>query len=71
MDVVETITFTREDVDASGNKIFASAVYVPGESEQKAREEWSSAEIETIADKVAAGLDEALASRKSNPIQAP
>ncbi len=71
MDVVETITFTREDVDAAGNKIFASAVYVPGEAEQKARDEWSQAEIDAIADKVVAGLDEALATRKLNPVQAP
>lgn len=65
MDVVETISFTRQDVDANGKRIFASATYVPGADEEKPREEWSQAEIDAIGESVVKDLDAELERRKS------
>ncbi len=72
MDVVETITFTRQDVDSNGNAIFASAVHVPGGGqENRAREEWTQKEIDAIGETVIAQLDAELEHRKNNPITLP
>jgi hypothetical protein len=69
MDVVETITFTRQDTDKNENPIFVSGVHVP--SEQKIREEWTQAEIDAIGETVAPSLDAELARLKGNPIELP
>ena len=69
MDVVETITFTRQDTDNNGNIIFVSGVHVP--SEQKIREEWTQSEIDAIGETIATSLDAELARLKDNPIQLP
>jgi hypothetical protein len=66
MDVVETITYTRQDVDANGKAIFTVATHVP--SEEKARSEWTQAEIDAIGDAVVADLDSELERLKTNPI---
>ena len=57
MDVVEQITFTRQDTDAEGNIVKVSATYVPGADEEKPREEWTQAEIDAIGERLVAGLD--------------
>lgn len=69
MDVVETITFTRQDTDKNGKAIFISAVHVP--SEQKAREEWTQAEIDAIGESLISDLDAELTRLKDNPVQPP
>ena len=69
MDVVETITFTRQDTDKNGNPIFVSGVHIP--SEQKIREEWTQAEIDAIGETVAPALDAELARLNDNPIELP
>jgi len=63
MDVVETITFTRQDTDQTGKVITVSACHVP--AEQKSREEWSQAEIDAIGESVVKDLDRELERRKS------
>ena len=69
MDVVETITFTRQDVDASGKPIFMSGTYVPGADEEKSRSEWSQEEIDAIGERMAMSLDAELERLKNNPPQ--
>ena len=63
MDVVDSITFTRQDIDANGNVITVSACHVP--AEQKPREEWSQAEIDAIGESIVKDIDEELERRKS------
>lgn len=63
MDVVETITFTRQDLDRNGKVITVSACHVP--ADQKLREEWSQAEIDVIGESVVKDLDAELERRKS------
>ena len=60
MDVVETITFIREGVNSEGKIAQVSAVYVPGADEQKPREQWSQAEIDSIGEGLAPQLDATL-----------
>lgn len=67
MDVVEQITFTRQDTDAAGNVVKVSAAYVPGADEEKPREEWTQAEIDAIGERLVAGLDAELARIIANP----
>jgi hypothetical protein len=61
MDVVEQITFTRQDIDSEENIVRVSATYVPGADEEKPREEWTQAEIDAIGERLVAGLDAELA----------
>ena len=63
MDVVETITFTRQGTDANNNVITTSAVYVCGTNEEKPRSEWTQEEIDAIGENLVAGLDEELTNR--------
>lgn len=65
MDVVESITFTRQDVDAEGTLRFVSAAHVP--SEQKMREEWTQEEIDLIGERIAPNLDAELARQIASP----
>jgi len=65
MDVVETITFTREGINSEGKISQTSAVYVPGADEQKPRDQWSQAEIDAIGESLAPQLDETLLSSKT------
>ena len=69
MDVVESITFTRQDFDLSGKPIFISGTYVPGADEEKPRSDWSQAEIDAIGEKIAPSLDAELERLKNNPPQ--
>jgi len=71
MDVVESITFTRQDIDANGKPMFISGTYVPGADEEKPRSDWSQAEIDAIGETIAPSLDAELARLKDNPIQLP
>lgn len=71
MDVVETITFTREDVGADGKSYAVSAVYVPGSDDQRPRNQWTQAEIDAIGEKLADDLDLQLAQIKSRKIALP
>jgi hypothetical protein len=64
MDVVEQITFTRQDTDSEGNIIKVSATYVPGADEEKPREEWTQTEIDAIGERLVDGLDAELAKLK-------
>ena len=64
MDVVESITFTRQDVDAEGKVITANAVYVPAASEEKPRADWTQDEIDAIGENLCADLDAQLATLK-------
>ena len=66
MDVVETITFTRQDIDKNGNAIFVSGVYVP--AEEKARSEWSQEEIDAIGETMIDELDAEIERLKEFPI---
>lgn len=61
MDVVEQITFTRQDTDVEGNIVKVSATYVPGADEEKPREEWTQEEIDAIGERLVDGLDAELA----------
>ena len=63
MDVVETITFTRQGADSKNNIITTSAVYVCGSNEEKPRSEWTQEEIDAIGENLVAGLDEELTNR--------
>ena len=63
MDVVETITFTRQGTDSKNNIITTSAVYVCGSNEEKPRSEWTQEEIDAIGENLVAGLDEELTNR--------
>lgn len=63
MDVVETITFTRQGVDSKNNTITTSAVYVCGANEEKPRSEWTQEEIDAIGENLVADLDEELTAR--------
>ena len=65
MDVVESITFTRQDVDAEGTLRFVSAAHVP--AEQKMREEWTQEEIDLIGERIAPNLDAELARQIASP----
>jgi hypothetical protein len=65
MDVVETITFTREGLNSEGILTQVSAVYVPGANEQKPREEWTQEEIDTIGEKLVFDLDKNLLESKT------
>ena len=58
MDVVEKIKFIKQGTDSDGNKITASAVYVPsGDEEYKVRSEWTDEQIDAIANKLSDDLD--------------
>jgi len=58
MDVVEKIKFIKQGTDSDGNKITASAVYVPsGDEEYKTRDEWTDAQINALADTLSSDLD--------------
>ena len=58
MDVVEKIKFIKQGTDSDGNKITASAVYVPsGDEEYKTRAEWTDAQINAIANTLSDDLD--------------
>jgi hypothetical protein len=57
MDVVETITFTRQGTDSKNNIITTNAVYVCGDDEQKSRSEWTQDEIDNIGNILVADLD--------------
>lgn len=59
MDVVETITFTRQDIDENGMVHCVSAVHVP--SEEKSRADWTQEEIDAIGEQIAPDLDAELA----------
>jgi hypothetical protein len=65
MDVVESITFTRQDVDEQGTLWVVSASHVP--TEQKMREEWTQEEIDVIGERIAPYLDAQLAQQMSSP----
>jgi len=69
MDVVESITFTRQGVDANGKPIFISGTYVPGADEEKSRSEWSQEEIDAIGERMVLSLDAELERLKNNPPQ--
>lgn len=56
MDVVETITYTRQ-TEKDGKIITASACYVPGDDQQKPRDQWTQQEIDAIGEKIAITLD--------------
>jgi hypothetical protein len=71
MDVVETITFTRQDIDVDGKSYTVSAVYVPGESDQRPRDQWTQAEIDAIGEGLVANLDANLAQAKNRKIELP
>tara|TARA_R110000751_G_C13414070_1_gene439406 strand:+ start:220 stop:474 length:255 start_codon:yes stop_codon:yes gene_type:complete len=61
MDVVEKIKFIKQGIDKDGNKVTASAVYVPSsEDAYKTRTEWSNEEIDAIGDKLSDNLDESI-----------
>jgi hypothetical protein len=61
MDVVEKIKFIKQGIDKDGNKVTASAVYVPSsEDAYKTRSEWTNKEIDAIADKLSDDLDDAI-----------
>jgi len=61
MDVVEKITFIKEGTDENGNKVNASAVYIPGADDAyKIRSEWTDEEINTIGDTLSNDLDAAI-----------
>jgi len=61
MDVVEKIKFIKQGIDDDGNKVIASGVYVPSTDDSyKLRSEWSTSEIDAIADKLSSDLDEAI-----------
>ena len=68
MDVVESISFVRKDLDANGNEITCSAVHIP--NELKPRADWLQAEIDAIGETVVADLDAELERLKTNPIGA-
>ena len=58
MDVVEKIKFIKQGTDSDGNKITASAVYVPsGDEEYKTRTDWTDAQIDAIANTLSDDLD--------------
>jgi len=58
MDVVEKIKFIKQGTDSDGNKITASAVYVPsGDEEYKIRTDWTDAQIDAIANTLSDDLD--------------
>ena len=58
MDVVEKIKFIKQGTDSDGNKITASAVYVPsGDEEYKTRAEWTDTQIDAIANTLSDDLD--------------
>lgn len=65
MDVVETITFTRQGTDSKNNVITASAVYVCGSDEEKPRSEWTQEEIDSIGERLISELDQELTNRIS------
>lgn len=65
MDVVESITFTRQYVDADGNIRFVSAAHVP--AEQKPRDEWMQEEIDAIGERIAPTLDAEIVRLLSTP----
>lgn len=65
MDVVEVITFTRQDIDADGKMWFVAAAHIP--AEQKPRNEWTQEEIDAIGDRIAPDLDAELARLFSAP----
>ena len=69
MDVVETITFTREGINSEGKISQTSAVYVPGADEQKPRDQWSQAEIDAIGENLAPQLDETLLGSKTPTLE--
>jgi hypothetical protein len=68
MDVVETITYTRQ-MEKDGKIITASACYVPGGNEQKPRDQWTQEEIDAIGDKLVSQLDEILMNSKPPKIE--
>jgi hypothetical protein len=55
MDVVETITFTRQETDEAGKIWTVSATHVP--AEEKPRNEWTQDEIDVIGEQIAPDLD--------------
>ena len=58
MDVVEKIKFIKQGTDSDGNKITASAVYVPSvDDEYKSRSEWTDEQIDAISDNLSDDLD--------------
>jgi hypothetical protein len=62
MDAVASIRFTRGDTAPDGTPFKASAVYVPGAAdEERARSDWTQAQIDAIGDRLAPGLDATLA----------
>ena len=63
MDVVETITFTRQGLNAIGEVITTSAVYVCGSDEEKPRSEWTQDQIDAIGENLVAELDANLTER--------
>ena len=66
MDVVESITFTRQDTDKDGKIITATCVYVPAAVEEKPRADWTQDEIDAIGENLCADLDAQLATLKGN-----
>ena len=61
MDVVEKIKYIRQGTDDNGNKLTASAVYVPSSDEAyKTRAEWTDEEIDAIAEKLSKDLDDSI-----------
>jgi hypothetical protein len=61
MDVVEKIKFIKQGIDKDGNKVIASAVYVPSsEDAYKTRSEWTNEEIDAIGDKLSDDLNDAI-----------
>ena len=63
MDVVETITLTRQGLNANNDVIAATAVYVCGSDEQKPRDEWLQEQIDAIGENLVAELDANLTER--------
>ena len=63
MDVVETITFTRQGLNASGDVISTTAVYVCGSDDQRPRDEWSQEQIDAIGENLVADMDKNLTER--------
>lgn len=68
MDVVETITFTRQGLNSSGDVISTTAVYVCGSDEQRPRSEWSQEQIDAIGENLVADMDTNLTERFNHVI---
>jgi hypothetical protein len=68
MDVVETITFTRQGLNANGDVIATTTVYICGADEQRPRDEWSQEQIDAIGENLVADMDANLTERFDHAI---